>query len=63
MKTDADFQTTDFIDQATIESWLKKQGICAHGNLRRNECLFCGKTFKSFETACAERREILDDYL
>jgi len=63
MKTDADFETTDLTEQAAIESWMSKQGICAHGNLQRKECLFCGKTFDSFEAACAERREILDEYL
>lgn len=63
MLTDADFETTDLTEQAAIEDWLSKKGICTHSNLQRNECLFCGKTFESFEAACAERREILDEYL
>ena len=61
--TEIDFEGAGLTEQADIERWLRKQGICTHSNLQRNKCLFCGKTFDSFEAACAERREILDEYL
>ena len=63
MKTNADFETTDLTEKADIESWLNRHGICTHSNLKKNKCLSCGKPFESFEAACAERRDILDEYL
>ena len=59
----ADYDTVDLAETAEIENWLRRKGICTHSNVRKNECLFCGKTFDSFEVACAERREILDEFI
>lgn len=40
MKTDADFATEDLTEKADIESWLRKQGVCAHGNINVEFHLF-----------------------
>ncbi len=58
-----DFTTTDLTETAEIENWLRRRGICTHNNLQKNVCLHCGRTFDSFEAACSERREILDEYI
>ena len=60
--TDADYQTQLLQHTANTESYLKKQGICAHGYLQHNICKDCGKSFKTWQEAIDERMEILDEY-